>query len=108
MLDLIHSALIGLLRLVLPTRGRHRYSATKTISAEPTTPDRPERRITLCEHSPESPMVRPYVDPAAWRTELDEMEKAYARQAALHTAVANLPDTGHRHHGAHGLTGAAA
>ncbi|AXI80448.1 hypothetical protein [Peterkaempfera bronchialis] len=61
------------------------------------------------------PLVRPYIDHAAWRAELDEMQRQYEeqqrqkeRREALRAVAEGLPDTGYSYPGAHCLAGAVA
>ncbi|BAJ26564.1 hypothetical protein KSE_07240 [Kitasatospora setae KM-6054] len=113
MRHLIARALRTALGLVLPARGQHR--------AVPATPE--PIRTTGAEQRPApwveeenpyaGPLVRPYVDRAAWRAELDEMQRRYEemqrqreRRAALRAVVMGQPDPGYTYSGAHALPGA--
>ncbi|MCG6496712.1 hypothetical protein [Kitasatospora sp. A2-31] len=49
------------------------------------------------------PLVRPYIDPAAWRAELDEMQRQYERREALRAVAEGKPDPGYTYPGAQRL-----
>ncbi|MGK4580563.1 hypothetical protein [Kitasatospora sp. HPMI-4] len=110
MRHLIALALLRILRRVLPARGAHRA---------PTRPAPGPIRIELAGqycapwaqgeapyHQNACALVRPYIDREAWRAELDEMQRQFARREALRAAGAGLPDPGYTYPGAHTLAGA--
>ncbi|MED7951058.1 hypothetical protein PUR61_04825 [Streptomyces sp. BE20] len=112
MRHLIARALRTALRLVLPAHGQHRAAP---VAPEPT--PKPIRAVPAGlslapwvepENWNASPLVRPYVDRAAWLAELDEMQRQYERREALRAVAEKLPDTGHTFPGAHTLAGAVA
>ncbi|KJK57405.1 hypothetical protein [Saccharothrix sp. ST-888] len=54
------------------------------------------------------PLVRPYVDHATWRAELDEMQRQYERREALRAVAEGMSDPGYTYPGAQRLAGAMA
>ncbi|MFI1524874.1 hypothetical protein [Kitasatospora cineracea] len=54
------------------------------------------------------PLIRPHIDHAAWRAELDEMQRQYERREALRAVAEGQPDPGYTFPGAHTLAGAVA
>ncbi|MFB7470087.1 hypothetical protein [Kitasatospora sp. NPDC056184] len=108
MRHLIARTLRATLRLVLPARGQHRavpatLEPIRTTDAEQCPAPRAEE-----ENPYAGPLVRPYVDPGAWRAELDEMQRQYEQREALRAVAEELPDTGYTFPGAHTLAGAVA
>ncbi len=113
MRHLIVRAVRGALRVVLPTRGKHRATPS-----EPTPAVVVSQRIAPWaerENPYAGPLVRPYVDHAAWRAELDAMQREFeereqqrVRREALRAVVMGQPDPGYTFPGAHTLAGAVA
>ncbi|MBP0452980.1 hypothetical protein J5Y04_26040 [Kitasatospora sp. RG8] len=111
MRHLIARALRAALRLVLPARGQHRAvpaepePAALAVTSDPAAQSVPE---PADEELVWGPLVRPYVDPAAWRAELDEMQRQYERREALRAVAEGQPDPGYTYPGAQCLAGAVA
>ncbi|MGY0460885.1 hypothetical protein C7C46_24120 [Streptomyces tateyamensis] len=105
MRHLIARALRAALRLILPARGQHRaVPAEPEPAALAVTSDPAQSAPEPADEELEwGPLVRPYVDPAAWRAELDEMERQYERREALRAVAEGQPDPGYTYPGAHYL-----
>ncbi|MFD8749744.1 hypothetical protein ACFV0O_01960 [Kitasatospora sp. NPDC059577] len=74
----------------------------------PPTPPPRARRSPLTKSWSGDRWSAPYVDHAAWRAELDEMQRQYERREALRAVAEGQPDPGYTYPGAQHLAGAVA
>lgn len=88
-----------------PLRRRTLALITPKPEQEPGTSEEAEQSEP--EHADDElmwgPLVRPYVDHAAWRAELDEMQRQYERREALRAVAEGKPDPGYTYPGAQRL-----